>query len=102
MNIHGLEKWEIVSDLYFLLNRSMQAGICSFTPDRDVGISSNALVRFAYLGHLYEPKENEYPCDKADMRACEEAFEKLPQHRRTKEVQELLNKYWSKLQPTDR
>lgn len=97
LNLQNLEKWQVLSDLLFLLNRSSEAGICRFSEDRYTGISSNALVKFAYLGIGWEPKESEYPKDKSDLRACELAFNQLPKHRRTKEVQNILNKYWSKV-----
>jgi len=76
------------ADIAYLLRRANKAGICSFTEDRDCGISSNALVRFAYTGKL--PKSNQWPIDASDLRACKLAVRRLPKHRKSEKLTDLL------------
>ena len=79
-------KDQLEADVYFLLNRSMQAGSCSFQENRDTGMSSNALVFFAYTG----TRPSAWPMDKGDYDACIRAVDKLPEHRKTKDVLKML------------
>lgn len=79
-------------DIKFLLDRQERAGSRSFGGGRDTGISSNALVRYAYLEYtgLSAPDISEYPEDPPDLAACFRAYAKLPRHRKSVEVTILL------------
>jgi hypothetical protein len=76
---------QMQADIAFLLHRSSEAGSCSFDNDRFTGMSSNALVRFAYGG-----KHNCMPSDRSDYAACVRTVRMLPQHRRTPAVMAAL------------
>ena len=69
------------ADIAFLLMRSQSAGKVSFTNDRWIGMSSNALVALAYGG-----KQDAMPRDRGDYAACVRTYVRLPQHRKTPEV----------------
>lgn len=93
---------QMQADIDFLLARTMRAGSVSFggSDQRDTGVSSNAIVRFAYTG---EHNGKSWPLDKSDYAACVRAVRKLPRHRRTPEVMALLRQarteakaYWWK------
>ena len=77
-------------DKEFLLNRCMKAGSCSFTGDRDTGISSNSIVAIAY--GLKNLSEQELPNDNADLQACRNMWKKLPRHRETKDAKKAMNR----------
>lgn len=81
-----LTELEIEADMAFLLRRAMWAGRCPFGPDREVGLSSNDLVRFAYTGQA----PDHWPYDASDYAACEEAYRALPEHRQTSAVRKKL------------
>ena len=78
---------ELNEDIDFLLRRSMKAGHLGCDGDRDVGISSNSLVRKAYC----PISVTEMPRDMFDLLACERAFNSLPKHRKTKAVIDALD-----------
>ena len=79
----------------FLLERSMGANRCSLSDEaRDTGISSNALVYFAFTGK--RPTESQEPGDMDDWNACFRAYSKLPRHRQTDEVFQLLTDWKQK------
>ena len=83
-------------DIGFLLKRQERAGRFSLDcKERDTGISSNALIRYAYVEYsgISGPEKSEYPADTADLAACFRAYEKLPAHRQTAEVLLLLAGY---------
>lgn len=73
--IAALEK-----DVVYLLARQTNAGKCLFYGERDFGISSNSLVSIAYGESLENQK---MPADASDLHACQLAFERLPEHRKT-------------------
>lgn len=79
---------EQVEDIEFLADRANRAGSCSFADDRDTGASSNSIVAIAY--GLIPIEEQVFPSDASDLAACCRAFEKLPDHRKTKTVEEAL------------
>lgn len=80
---------EAQADIAYLLGRAIQAGYCNFSDlDREVGISSNAIVRLAYGGRA--PDKSEMPSDASDLSACERAVAKLPPHRMSCDVREAL------------
>lgn len=72
---------QLQADIDFLLLRSSEAGSCDFTSARWTGMSSNALVRFAYGG-----KQNCMPSDRSDYHACVLTARRLPAHRKTPAV----------------
>lgn len=76
---------QMQADIAFLLLRCKCAGSCSFTNDRWTGMSSNALVAFAYGG-----EQDCMPSDRSDYAACVRTFRRLPEHRRTPAVREAL------------
>jgi hypothetical protein len=76
-----LTRAQLEADVAFLLHRSSEAGVCSFSADRWIGLSSNALVCLAYGG-----VQDAMPYDRSDYAACVRAFRRLPKHRRTAEV----------------
>ena len=71
-------------DIKFLSQRAINASKISFTGKRDSGISSNAIVRYAYGGTI--PINGELPSDIYDLAACERMWKKLPKSRKTKRV----------------
>ena len=77
-------KTEQEIDLEFLLNRCMKAGSCSFTDERETGISSNSIVAIAY--GYYDLDKQELPGDWSDLNACENMWKKLPQHRKNEKA----------------
>lgn len=76
---------QLQEDIAFLLSRSSEAGSCDFTSERWTGMSSNALVRFAYGG-----KHDCMPSDRGDYGACLRTVQRLPKHRRTPAVMAAL------------
>lgn len=76
---------QLQEDIAFLLLRSSEAGSCDFTSARWTGMSSNALVRFAYGG-----KHDCMPSDRSDFHACVLTVKRLPKHRRTPAVMAAL------------
>lgn len=87
-----LENKKLVMDLDFLLQRSKTSGHFSFSEtNRCTGVSSNALVIFAFSG--VAPNKDHFPSDPSDYKACLRTIDMLPNHRRTEEVFLLLNKY---------
>lgn len=71
-------------DIEFLLKRAMQAGRCDFEDTRDTGLSSNSIVGIAY--GIIKLQDQKLPSDPTDLRACENMFNKLPEHRKTENV----------------
>lgn len=87
-----LTKAQLVEDMDFLLDRANKAGGTYCGPDeRDVGVSSNELVRYAYTG-VHRGKRY-FPHDRSDLAACVRALSNLPDHRRTKAVQHKYEEY---------
>lgn len=84
--VEDLTKEQMQADIDFLLSRSMKAGSTFFTEERDVGESSNSLVCLAY-SQITLVKG---PGDMSDLRACELAYKRLPEHRKTARVSEAL------------
>lgn len=83
-----LERLRIERD--YLLERSMRAGKIRFGMDRDTGVSSNALVRYAFTGE--KPSPGEFPGDLDDLRSCYNARENAPEHLRSL-MDEVLGTY---------
>ena len=81
----------------FLLVRASEAGAVRFTAERFTGISSNALVRFAFTG--LEPGPGEYPHDGSDMAACERTVLMAPKHLAAR-MGPLMDKYRAALAET--
>lgn len=71
----------LAADVGFLLDRSLKAGSCSFTSERDTGLSSNSIVAIAYGTHGL--KDQVLPGDGSDLAACEKMWLRLPDHRKT-------------------
>ena len=80
----------LLADVYYLLQRAAGAGHLRFDAQRDYGVSSNALVAYAYTG--VEPTEWQWPSDRSDYAACVRAVRKMPRHRRTPQVLAMLRK----------
>jgi hypothetical protein len=81
---------ELYLDVDFLAKRSMKAGFVQMSAARNTGVSSNSIVGIAY--GLIPIEEQELPEDLADLTACRLMFEKLPVHRKTKEVDEAMHR----------
>ena len=77
---------DLRADVAYLLNRAAQASYSKNDPWRDYGISSNAIVQYAYTG--LEPTV--WPSDRSDYAACVRAVRKMPKHRRTPQVLAML------------
>lgn len=71
-------------DIEFLALRQLKAGWYSPSPDRDTGTSSNSIVAIAY--GVKDLSEQEMPSDMSDLMACERMWDKLPNHRKTKDA----------------
>ena len=80
----------LLADVAYLLQRAAGAGHLRFDAQRDYGVSSNAIVLYAYTG--VEPTQWQWPSDRADYAACVRAVRKMPRHRRTPEVMLMLGK----------
>ena len=79
-----------MADVAYLIQRASGAGHLRFDAQRDYGVSSNALVLYAYTG--VEPTEWQWPSDRSDYAACVRAVRKMPRHRRTPQVLAMLGK----------
>jgi hypothetical protein len=79
---------EMQMDIGFLLRRAMKAGTCSFTSDRDTGLSSNSIVAIAY--GLIPLSQQTLPMDRSDWLACLRTWEAIPPHRKTKDAMEAI------------
>lgn len=73
-------KRQLKADIAFLSDRASRTGSCSFSQDRDTGISSNSIVAIAY-GHT-RLSDQRFPSDLSDMRSCENMWAKMPEHRK--------------------
>ena len=80
----------LLADVYYLLGRAAGAGHLRFDAQRDYGVSSNAIVQYAYTG--VEPTEWQWPSDRSDYAACVRAVRNMPRHRRTPDVLAMLRK----------
>ena len=81
--------WKLLkADVKFLLDRSQRAGSVSFTGNRETGRSSNSIVSIAY-GRT-KLKDQKMPSDISDLKACFRMWEKLPEHRKTKDARQAL------------
>lgn len=81
----------LIEDLDHLLKRADEAGHFRCGPGRFYGISSNALVRYAYTkGAMPVDK---FPADGSDLMACILAYEMLPEHRQDNDVKIMLRKF---------
>ena len=72
------------ADIDFLVSRTMKAGTCNFTDERDTGSSSNSIVAIAY--GMQKLKDQILPGDMSDLNACRNMWKKLPEHRKTAEA----------------
>ena len=86
---------DLRADVAYLLQRASRAGHLRFDAQRDYGVSSNAIVLYAYTG--LEPTQWQWPSDRADYAACVRAVRKLPRHRRAPEVLAMLRKAKGKI-----
>jgi len=85
------------ADIEFLVNRTMKAGTCNFTGERDTGMSSNSIVAIAY--GMRKLKDQILPSDMSDLRACRNMWNKLPEHRKTDDAKKAMENaenfiYW--------
>lgn len=87
MNTFTLD--ELIKDVEFLVKRASKANSCNFRDYyRDSGISSNSIVAIAY-----EQSDIQIlPADIYDLLACERMWLKLPIHRKTAKVIEVMEK----------
>jgi len=75
--IDRLTKGQLMQIIAFLRPRAAMANKCRFDdPGRDSGVSSNALLEFAFTG--IEPGQESYPADGDDLSACHRMFDKAP------------------------
>jgi hypothetical protein len=78
-------------DVAFLVNRSAMAGSCSFDESqRDTGMSSNSIVAIAYGAKTL--KQQYMPSDMSDLMACRRMWSKLPDHRKTDDAKEAMQR----------
>lgn len=77
-------------DLDFLLERAMEAGCTRLIGVRDCGESSNSIVAIAY--GLIPLSKQEMPYDRDDKNACEQMWQKLPEHRKTKDAKAAMKR----------
>ena len=84
----GERETQLLADVVYQLQRASGAGHVRFDSQRDCGVSSNAIVRYAYTG--LEPTEWQWPSDRSDYAACVRAVRKMPRHRRTRQVLAML------------
>lgn len=85
---------ELEAEVLFLLGRAAKAGGWYADPNRCVGISSNALVWFAFRGE--EPDHTEFPRDPSDLAACIRTVRKMPAHLRARvEASTVMDRYRS-------
>jgi hypothetical protein len=80
----------VTAERDWLRERAKKAGSCIFSEERDVGVSSNAMVEYALGGP--EPSPDQYPLDRWDLAACERCRDGAPEHLRPK-MDEVLVKY---------
>ena len=78
------------ADINFLVNRTMKAGTCNFTDERDTGSSSNSIVAIAYGAQ--ELKDQILPGDMGDLNACKNMWKKLPEHRKTEDAKKAMER----------
>lgn len=86
---------QVETERDWLRERVKKAGSCTFSEERDVGVSSNAMVEYALGGP--EPSSNQYPSDRWDLAACERCRDGAPEHLHMK-MDEVLEKYRQALQ----
>jgi hypothetical protein len=77
-------KNELIADIGFLAKRASKCGGFEDTEKRSWGIAANSLIDFAYS--LCSMQTLKMPADKNDFNACQRAFKKLPEHRKTRDV----------------
>jgi len=82
-----LTRKQLEADVAFLLLRARAAGSMSLRNNRWTGLSSNALVEFAYGG-----VQSAMPSDRGDYAACVRTYVRLPAHRKTAAVRAALRK----------
>jgi len=78
------------ADIDFLVKRTMEAGTCNFTDERDTGSSSNSIVAIAYGAQ--ELKDQILPGDMGDLNACKNMWKKLPEHRKTEDAKKAMER----------
>lgn len=71
---------QLLEEREYLLSRAAWAGHATFDMHRWVGISSNALVTYAFGGP--EPDPQHFPRDPSDLASCYRAVRRLPDHLR--------------------
>jgi len=76
------------ADIAFLVDRTMKAGTCNFTEERDTGMSSNSIVAIAY--GKQKLKNQILPGDFSDLSACRNMWKKLPEHRKTEDAKKAM------------
>lgn len=81
---------ELSQEVEFLLTRAMQGGLCYFGQDRFTGVSSNAMVFYAFGGEY--PSSDKFPYDPSDLKACVLTRKMAPNHIKPK-MDDLLIKY---------
>lgn len=79
---------QLTADVDYLADRASAAGSCGGREPRDVGLSSNAIVALAYQGKPVDC----LPFDKWDLAACELAIKRMPEHRKTADVLNALER----------
>ena len=76
-----LTRKQLLEDVRFLADRSARTGGVMFDDrERDTGMSSNSIVAAAYGVKAIDLR---LPGDRSDLRACENMWTKLPEHRKT-------------------
>lgn len=69
---------ELEAEVAFLLERADRASFSVAEETRSIGISSNALVHFAFTGRV--PQESQFPRDPSDLASCYRALRRMPAH----------------------
>jgi len=71
---------EYKQDIQFLGRRQLMAGSIDCLQKRDTGTSANSIVAIAY--GIISLQSQVLPFDYLDMMACENMWQKLPEHRK--------------------
>jgi len=82
-----MTKAQLQEDVIFLSKRSLRCGSVGFgNNQRDTGISSNSIVAIAY--GIITLKDQCMPGDLSDMLSIDRMWDKLPIHRKSKDVKQ--------------
>lgn len=86
---------ELEAEVAFLLERADRASFWWVVEEtRSIGISSTALVHFAFTGR--QPDDSQFPRDPSDLASCYRALRRMPAHLRERvESSTVMERYRS-------